>query len=149
MQTVELALSPTAPTRRTRVLLGQPTAAELAALARDGVRLVLDLRQAGEARGYDEAAAARDAGLGYRNLPVAGAAGMTRENVEAFAAIVDDGANQPLVIHCATANRVGGLVALKAAWRDGLDREAALALGRAAGMRALEPTVAALIDAAR
>lgn len=149
MQITEVALSPSAPDRRARVLFGQPSVAELEALARDGVRCVLDLRQAAEDRGYDEAAATAAAGMRYLALPIAGAAGLTPEAVAAFARLVDDPAHHPLAIHCATANRVGAIVTLKAAWLDGQDREAALALGRAAGMKAIEPAVVALLDRPR
>lgn len=148
MQTAAVALSPRSPGQRTLVLIGQPSAAELAELARSGIATVLDLRQAGEERGFDEPAAAAAAGLRYVALPVAGAAGLTRGNVEAFARIVDDPAHHPLAVHCATANRVGALVALKAAWLDGAAVEDALALGRQAGLVAMEGAVRPLLATA-
>lgn len=145
MRIAELALSPAAPARLTRVVFGQPTEADLGELARAGVRVLLDLRQVDEDRGFDEDAASRAAGLVHRSLPIAGPAGLTPENVREFARIVDDPANHPLAAHCATANRIGALVALKAAWLDGLEPEAALDLGRQAGMVAIEPAVRALL----
>lgn len=147
MQTVAVTLSPADATRRTLVVLGQPTAADLVALAASGTRAVLDLRQAGEDRGYDEPAAVVAAGMRYLALPIAGAAGLTADNAREFARLVDDPANHPLAIHCATANRVGALAALKAVWHDGSDVDSALALGRAAGMRAIEPAVRAALGA--
>jgi len=145
MKVVAVALSPASPERLTRVVIGQPSATELAELARDGAKVVLDLRLPGEARGFDEATAVAAAGMSYRNLGIAGPTGLTPDNVREFARLVDDPANHPLVLHCATANRVGALAALKAAWHDGRGADAALALGREAGMRAIEPAVRALL----
>lgn len=147
MQIADVALSPAHPERRTRVVFGQPNAADLAVFAEAGARAVLDLRQAAEDRGFDEAATCTALGLRHLALPIAGAAGFTPGNVAAFARLVDDPTHHPLVVHCATANRVGALAALKAVWHDGRPRDEALALGREAGMRAIEPAVVALLDA--
>ncbi|MNN82154.1 hypothetical protein D3C81_1990580 [compost metagenome] len=49
-----------------------------------------------------------------------------------------------MLLHCASGNRVGALLALLAHER-GLDEEAAIAEGRAAGLGSLEPTVRAQI----
>lgn len=146
MQIIEVALTPSAPLRLCHIVFCQPTAADLVTLARRGARLVLDLRQPSEDHGCDESALVAAGGMTYRNLPVAGVAGLTPGNVREFARLVDDPANHPLVIHCATANRVGALVALKAAWLDGADTETALALGRRAGMRAIETAVRAALS---
>lgn len=119
---------------------GQPDAAQLRAFARAGGRVVIDLRAADEARGYDEAALARTLGLHYVSLPIAGAADLTPARAsalhEALAA-----AHGPVLLHCASGNRVGALLALEAAQHEGLSAADALELGRRAGLKSLAPVV--------
>src|SRR5690606_38327465 len=47
----------------------------------------------------------------------------------------------PALVHCASGNRVGALAALRAAWLQGADEEAAIAEGRRWGLRSLETEV--------
>ncbi|UUS15511.1 sulfur transferase domain-containing protein [Stenotrophomonas sp. CD2] len=62
---------------------GQPSAVQLQALAAQGVRTVIDLRQPGEDRGFDETRVAESLGLRYVRIPVAGAEGLDAANVRA------------------------------------------------------------------
>jgi len=125
---------------------GQPDAADLVKLGKSGFRQVIDLRQDAETPDFDEAKAARDAGLSYASLPIAGAAGLTRENVQAFDRLLAD-AQRPVLVHCASGNRVGAMAALRAAWIEGHSPEDAIAIGKRWGLKALEPTVRALLEA--
>ncbi len=90
-----------------------------------------------------------DEGVSFTRIPVAGAAGLNRENVEALDRILDEVGEDNTVLYCASSNRVGGLLALRAYWLDGADPEEALALGREAGLRSLEPAVQELLNAPR
>lgn len=119
---------------------GRISAADLPALGAAGVRHVIDLTADGETPDFDEAAAVRAAGMRYDNLPVRGAEGLTRENVVAFDRLLE-GIDGPTLVHCASGNRVGALAALRAAWLDGADDEAAVAEGRRWGLRGLEGEV--------
>lgn len=118
---------------------GQPTPAALERLAAAGFAGVVDLRTADERRGFDEAAVAEMHGLRYESLPVAGSAGVTFENAATLEAILAsfDG---PVLLHCASGNRVGALLALRAK-AAGADDTEALAAGRAAGLTDLERVV--------
>lgn len=145
MPITELALTPSLPARRAWLSGAPPTDAELAAAKAAGVRVVLDLRPATEGSAAADAARATASGLRALRIEVAGPAGLTRENVAAFAQLIDDPAQTPLLIHCATGNRVGALTALKAFWLDGMAAPAALDLGRAAGLTKLEPAVRAAL----
>jgi hypothetical protein len=49
------------------------------------------------------------------------------------------------VIACASGNRVGALLALREFWLEDAEPEAALALGKAAGLTRLEPSVRLLL----
>lgn len=85
---------------------GQPRAADLEALAAAGYRAILDIRAPGEPRGYDERAVAARAGMAYVNLPV-GHGPLTDATFDEFRRILRDPANRPLLVHCASGNRVG------------------------------------------
>ena len=119
---------------------GQPDAAQLRAFAAEGGKVVIDLRAADEARGYDETALTHELGLRYVRLPIAGAADLDEANATALERALKD-AQGPVLLHCASGNRVGALLALAAAKHDGLAPEAALELGRKAGLKSLEPVV--------
>lgn len=119
---------------------GQPTEAQLAQFKQEGVRTVIDLRGADEDRGYDEAAAMRQLGLRYERLPISGAEDLTAENAEKLKKLLDEGGDDVL-LHCASGNRVGALLALMAKQQEGATNEEALKLGKDAGMKSLTPAV--------
>lgn len=110
-----------------------------------GIRQVIDLTPDAETPDFDEAAAIRATGLTYANLPLRGAMDLTRENVQAFDALLR-GAQRPLLVHCASGNRVGAMAALRSAWIDGKPVEEAIAVGRAWGLKGLEAQVRSRID---
>lgn len=119
---------------------------DLAGLRAAGVRHVIDLTPDAETPGFDEAAAVRAAGMGYSNLPLRGADDLTPANVQRFDALLRE-ADRPVLVHCASSNRVGAVAALRAAWVDGLDAEAAIEVGRRWGLKGLEPAVRERLDA--
>ncbi len=120
--------------------LGEGAIGELKAA---GFVAVLDLR--GPDEGTDaERRAVEAAGLRYFNIPVTTIL-PTREQVVEFARLVDDRANRPILIHCASANRVGEMWALHRAVQ-GAPAATALAEGRRIGMRGeREAAVAAVL----
>lgn len=91
------------------VSAGQPAEEELDRLAAAGFRTVLDLRAPDEPRGYDEQRAAERAGMTYVNLPVTPHT-LGDETYDRFRELMADPARRPIVVHCATANRVGALL---------------------------------------
>lgn len=123
---------------------GQPDETQLRALAAQGVTTVIDLRGADETRGYAEADFVRQLGLRYVALPVAGAQDITPAKAADLQRALD-AAQGPVLLHCASGNRVGALLALSARAR-GASPEEALAEGRAAGLGSLEPTVRAQLQ---
>lgn len=114
--------------------------ADIAPLREAGIRHVIDLTPDEETPDFDEAAAVRAAGLGYSNLPLAGPPDLTRENVLAFDALLRD-AERPVLVHCASGNRVGAMAALRAAWVEGRPAGEAIAIGRDWGLKGLEDEV--------
>lgn len=121
---------------------GQPTPEQLAEAAEAGYVTVVNLRPPGEQNEWDEAAKAAELGLRYVNLPIAGADDLNAENAQRLAEVVEDDAAHPIMVHCASGNRVGALFALKAHFLDGEEVESALQTGRDAGMTSLEKAVA-------
>ena len=126
---------------------GQPNAGALAQAAAAGITTVIDLRAADEDRGYDQAAAAAGLGLRYVNLPIAGGQAVTVEAARQLHALLAD-SEGPVLLHCASGNRAGALLALAAAHVDGADPDSALALGQAAGLTSLAQRVQTLLPAA-
>nr|WP_251006624.1 protein tyrosine phosphatase family protein [Stenotrophomonas sp. ISL-67] len=129
---------------KTLYTAGQPTAAQLHQSAAAGITTVIDLRQPGEARGFDETATTTALGLHYVRIPVAGAAGLTPANVQALQTALTQ-ANGPVLLHCASGNRVGALLALMKA-QQGASVGDALQFGREAGMTSLEAQTRALLE---
>jgi protein tyrosine phosphatase (PTP) superfamily phosphohydrolase (DUF442 family) len=120
---------------------GQPSQAEFEALAAAGFRRVIDLRPPSEDRGFDEAAEAGGQQLEYVCLPIAGEADLTLARVKQLDALLTEPAAPMTLLHCGSSNRVGALLALRAAWLNGATPDAALAIGRSAGLTGLETAV--------
>ena len=99
--------------------------AAMTALKKEGYVSVINLRQATEPGADIEAsrAAAQAVGLKYLHMPFNVAAPDTKV-VDGFLAAVADTSNQPVFIHCGSANRVGGMWMIKRVLQDGwaLDR---------------------------
>lgn len=126
---------------------GQPSPGELDALARDGVRTVINLRSPDEAIDFDEAREVERLGLRYVCLPVDGPQDVTPETVRQFSRELERArADGPVLVHCGSANRVGALLALDLGFTRGVPPDEALSFGRAAGLKALEPLVASLLE---
>jgi len=119
---------------------GQPAAGDWAEIARHGVTTVIDLRPDAERPGRDEAAEVQAAGMAYRQIPVAGARDLTPDAARTLWQAIDAAPGKVLV-HCASGNRAGALLAIAAVREGGMPPEQALEAGREAGMTSLEPRV--------
>ena len=96
-----------------------------------GFKTVIDLRTEAEGTGA-EAARVREQGLRYVAVPVTPAT-LTAKDVETVAAILDDAGAEPVLLHCASGNRAGGLLAAALA-RKGKSLDEAEAEGVKAGL---------------
>jgi uncharacterized protein (TIGR01244 family) len=110
----------------------QPSA--MVELKKQGFTSVINLRLATEQGANIDAGreAAESAGLKYIHLPF-DAAKPDPKLVDNFLAAVAEKVNQPVYIHCGSANRVGSMWMIKRALQDGWDidkaREEAEAIG--------------------
>ena len=118
---------------------GQVTEAQYDALTEGGYRHFISLRPESEkGAGWEEAYAQPGT---FNRIPITGAGDLTRENVEALDKLLDEAGGDPAVLYCASSNRVGALLALRAYWMYGVPAEEAAELGRAAGMTRMEAPV--------
>lgn len=120
---------------------GQPSAEQLEAAAKAGVSRVINLRPASEDAGYDEAAKAASLGLDYAVLAVAGPQDLSADKTRQLDALLAAQLGTPTLIHCASGNRVGALMALRAAWLQGKSVDDALDIGRRWGLTKMEAAV--------
>lgn len=114
----------------------QPTEQDLKTFAAMGVKTIVNLRRPEEMAGLDfnEAEKAAELGMTYINVP------MGRElppdaALETVFDAIDAADDAPVLVHCASSNRVGTLWSLYRAERGGLSPDEAIEEGLAAGMR--------------
>jgi uncharacterized protein (TIGR01244 family) len=113
---------------------GQPSPEALASLKDLGVRTVVNLRTAGEGAASEEPIVEAQ-GIRYLSVPVTPDS-FSAADVDAVQAVLADAGAAPVLLHCASSNRVGGVVAVLEA-RQGRSLEDALAAGKAAGLHSL------------
>jgi len=114
---------------------GQPTEAAIERFAAEGGSMVIDLRahQGKDVPPFDERAKVEAAGMKYVHIPMS-AATFSGADVERFAGAVEE-SDGPVLIHCGTSNRVGGMWAAYLARKRGVPVDRAIAAGKSAGMR--------------
>jgi len=114
---------------------GATDPAAMATLKKEGFVSVINLRLANEEGANVDAgrAAAQAAGLKYIHLPF-NAAMPDPKVVDNFLAAVADKTNQPVYIHCGSANRVGGVWMIKRALQDKWPLDRALTEAQAIGL---------------
>lgn len=123
---------------------GRPSPDDFVLAKQRGVTRIINLCPHSEPCAYDEPELMRELSLDYINIPIAGAADLSEDNARKLAIALEDIDGSALV-HCASSNRVGALFAVKAARLDGKSVDEAIAIGRSAGLRAMEPAVRQLL----
>ena len=124
---------------------GQPSSAQLHAAKQAGYKTIVNLRPEYEHRGQVEEASVKTAGMLYIHIPVAGAEGISFKNSELLREALADINNYPIMVHCASGNRVGALFALDAFRHNKLTTEQAIAVGHKSGLTGLEAVVRKII----
>ncbi|HSC58415.1 MAG TPA: sulfur transferase domain-containing protein [Gemmatimonadales bacterium] len=121
----------------TLVTGGQPGPRHLEALKVAGAQVILDLRDPMEARAFDEPAAVRALGLEYINIPVASGA-IDDTLLERILEVARRSAERPMLVHCASGNRVTGPLLAYLMIDRGMDEDAATELAMRMGLRSPE-----------
>ncbi|RUO30844.1 serine/threonine protein phosphatase [Aliidiomarina sedimenti] len=120
---------------------GQPTESQLQAFAELGVRHVVDLRPPEESSDINEAAWVSASGMAYYHIPIASGEDLNSEHVEVLDTILQRIGDEPALLHCASSNRVGAMIALHAVWHDNMELEDAIERGKDYGLTSLESVV--------
>ncbi len=115
------------------LLAGQPSKEDLK-LAKDiGVKAVVSLRDKGELS-WDEEAEVKGLGLDYQNVPIKGPEALNDETFDKVRALLKNSSNRPLLLHCASAGRVGTMWLAHRVLDDGIQYETALQEAKAVGL---------------
>ncbi len=115
-------------------LAGQPSKEDLEIAKELGIRKVVDLRKKGE-RDWDEEAEVRALGLAYENPSFHVPEELTDAVFDEVRRILSDAKSGPVLLHCATANRVGTLWLAHRVLDDGVPYEAALRESEEVGLK--------------
>ena len=94
----------------------------------------------------NEAAVVTKNGMAYYHVPVNGADGVTLANARMVDRILLKNSDKNVLVHCASSNRVGALMALRAGWLDGMSVDDAIAVGKEHGMTSLEAKVKGMLS---
>jgi len=118
------------PLADTLLTSGQPTEAQLAAVARDGTRLVINLALSTSTSAlFDEAGIVRRLGMEYLHIPVDWE-NPTRANLENFMDTMDAHSGEKVLVHCVMNYRASAFAALWRIHRLGWSPEKALTVMR-------------------
>ncbi len=126
---------------------GQPEVGHFGRLASAGYRTAIDLREPGEDRGLDEPETVRRAGMEYANVPVSHE-DVDDETFDRFRELMAEPERRPVLVHCASANRVGALLIPYLILDAGMDAEEASLAASRVGLRSENLRRAALRYAA-
>lgn len=118
---------------------GQPSEGQLKALKAAGVRHIITLRPDKEIN-WDEGALVESLGMQYHSFPIAGAGDLNNDKAAEMNTLLKSLGGEKTLIHCASSNRIGALVALHQV-EQGVELETAMAEGRRWGMTKLEKVV--------
>lgn len=115
-------------------LAGQPDEEDVPGLKAKGIKTVVSLRTDGEVS-WDEKSAVEAAGMKYVNVPFLSDEELTDEVFDQVRAVLRDKQQQPVLLHCGAAVRVGAVWMAHRVLDDGLGIEEALKEAKEAGLR--------------
>lgn len=115
-------------------LASQPSEADFAQASMGGIRTVINLRHDFENQDMNEATVVQDLGLNYVHVPWNGPEELTDEVLDELRAQLNQ-AERPILMHCASANRVGAVWLAYRMLDGGLSAEEALAEAKTVGLK--------------
>ncbi len=119
---------------------GQPDEETLKVFADSGYVAVIDMRGPAEDRGMaDEPAVVESLGMKYVAFPLASRKHISFANAEKLDRLLAE-FDGPVLVHCASGNRIGAILALRESLQGASDEDA-LEYGKRAGLTRLEPLV--------
>jgi len=119
-------------------LSGQPDPAGLREAKANGIRTIVSLRMPAELGEQDEGATVEALGMAWENPGFGSAEALTDELFAEIRATLNDESKQPLLLHCASANRVGAVWLAHRILDHGITWEQASVEARTVGLRSPE-----------
>ncbi|MFT5316718.1 MAG: hypothetical protein ACI9UK_002564 [Candidatus Krumholzibacteriia bacterium] len=113
---------------------GQPSESDFGLIKDAGIKTVINLRHDAENEGMDEAAVVAAAEMGYAHIPFSNPGQLTDEVFDAVRHELKT-APRPLLIHCASANRVGATWLSYRVLDEGVPYDDALLEAKEIGLR--------------
>lgn len=132
--------------QESRIVSGAIDAEDIGRLRAAGIKHLINLRTEKESEGLNEALIAAGLGIDYRWIPIHGAESLTRENARQLDAALAAAGDELTLVHCASGNRVGALIAVREAWIRNRSIEDAIAEGKRWGLTSLETSVRTLLE---
>ncbi len=117
---------------------GQPSQANFDALKQAGAQVVLDLRDPAEARPFNEPAVVTGLGMKYVNIPIGPTTPLNDALMDKILGVLREHANDQVVMHCASANRVGGALIPYLVIDQKMEQEDAIDAAQRIGLRSPE-----------
>ncbi|WP_199524414.1 protein tyrosine phosphatase family protein [Pseudoalteromonas sp. bablab_jr011] len=119
---------------------GQPSQTDFAKLKDVGLQTVINLRGDNETS-WSEKELVSGLGMNYYHIPVRSKADITLENATKLQALLQTHQQETTLLHCASSNRVGALVALYHAVTLKKPIDEAIETGKQWGLKSLESVV--------
>jgi uncharacterized protein (TIGR01244 family) len=118
-------------------LASQPAPGDFAEAKKCGVKTVVNLRPAAEMKDFDEKKAVEAEGLRYINLPFGNPAELTDAVFDSARELFKN-SERPLLVHCASASRVGAVWLPYRVLDAGLTWDEALAEAKTVGLKSAD-----------
>ncbi|MCF7517797.1 protein tyrosine phosphatase family protein [Pseudoalteromonas sp. L21] len=124
---------------------GQPNQTDFAKLKELGVKNIINLRGDNETN-WSEQDLVTELGMNYYHIPVQSKADITIENATKLQSLLNEHQQQTTLLHCASSNRVGALVALYNAITLKKPIDEAVEIGKQWGLKSLEEVVRSKVN---
>jgi uncharacterized protein (TIGR01244 family) len=115
-------------------LAGQPSVEDFAIAKDDGIKTVINLRTDAELR-FDEKGVLKGLDIEYHHLPFMAPETLKDEIFEKSLKLLGDKKKQPVLLHCASANRVGAIWLVHRVLTDKVDYDKALKEAKEVGLK--------------
>lgn len=126
------------------ITAGQPSKEDFKKLKEMGVSKIISLRPETESEPFDAQREAEALGIAFERISVSGAPDLTLDKARQLEQALQG--EEKVFIHCASGNRVGALLAVKAKVIEGKSTREALEFGEKAGLSSLRNTVKTLVE---
>jgi uncharacterized protein (TIGR01244 family) len=115
-------------------LAGQPSPEDFQLAKKEGVKTVINLRPDSELK-WNEKDVLKDVGLEYHHFPFREPESLKDKVFDDVRKLLRDKKKQPVILHCASANRVGAVWLVHRVLDDGVKLEDALKEARTVGLK--------------